>query len=63
MYLFTNKGTKNIKITIRLLIPILQIRMLWPAMSTNFTQNWREHCSSIKSLIQAGKLFIKPSFP
>ena len=33
------------KITIRLIIPILRICILWPAMSTNFTQNWREHCT------------------
>ena len=45
MYLCTNKGKNMIKITIRLIIPILQIRILWPAMSTNFTQNWREHCT------------------
>ena len=32
------------KITIKLIISILQIRILRPAMSTNFTQNWREHC-------------------
>ena len=38
------KKTKSMtKITIRLMIPILQTQILWPAMSTNFTQNWREH--------------------
>ena len=40
MYSCTNKGKNVIKIAVRLMIPILQ-----PAMSTNFTQNWREHCS------------------
>ena len=43
MYLCTNKGKNMIKITIRLIIPILRIRILQPAVPTNFTQNWREH--------------------
>ena len=47
MYFCINKGKHIIKITIRLINPILRIRILWPAMSTNFTQNWREHCIDI----------------
>ena len=43
MYLCTNKGKNMTKITIRLMIPILQI--LQPATLTNFTQNWRKHCT------------------
>ena len=45
MYLSTNKGKNMSKITIRLMIPILQIQILLPTMSTNFTQNWKEHCT------------------
>ena len=44
MYLCTNKAKNMTKITIRLFIPILQIHILWTAMSTNITQNWWEHC-------------------
>ena len=44
MYLCTNKGKNMTKIAIRLIIPILRIQILRPAMLTNFTQNWREHC-------------------
>ena len=42
MYLCTNKSKNMTKITFRLIIAILR-----PAMSTNFTQNWREHCTYI----------------
>ena len=34
MYLCTNKGKNMTKITIKLIIPILRIRVLRPAMST-----------------------------
>ena len=43
MYLYTNKGKNMTKITIRLMIPILRIQILWPAMSTNLPQNWKKH--------------------
>ena len=49
MYLCTNKGKNMTKITIRLIIPILRIRILRPAMLTNFTQNLGEHCMEILS--------------
>ena len=49
MYLCTNKGKIMTKITIRLINPILRIRMLQPAMLTNFTQNWREDCTTHKT--------------
>ena len=45
MYLCTNNGKNMTKITIRLMIPILLSGILQPAMSTNFTQTWREHCN------------------
>ena len=44
MNLCTNKGKNIIKITIKLMIQILQIQILRPTMLTNFAQNWREHC-------------------
>ena len=47
MYLFTNKGKIMTKITIRLMIPILRIQIVRLAMSTNFTQNWKEHCTVV----------------
>ena len=33
------------KTTIRIKIPILRICILGLVMSTNFTQNWKEHCT------------------
>ena len=45
MHLSTNKGKIIIKITIRLMIPILRIQILRPAMPTNFMQNWKKHCT------------------
>ena len=47
MYLCTNKSKNITQITIRLINPILRILILRPAMLTNFTQNWREHCTTL----------------
>ena len=45
MYLCKNKGKNMTKIVKRLMIPILRIHILRPAMSNNFTQNWRLYCT------------------
>ena len=47
MYLCKNKGKNMTETTIKLMIPILRIWILRPAKSSNFTQNWREHCTLI----------------
>ena len=54
MYICVQTRAKMTEITIRLMIPILQtpilqIQILRPAMLTNFTQNWREHCTDLTS--------------
>ena len=43
MYLCTNKGKNMTKITIRLMIPILRIQVLWPVMLTNLQQNLKKY--------------------
>ena len=45
MYLCTNEDKNKIKITIRLMIPILRTCILRLSMLTNFTQNWMEPCN------------------
>ena len=51
MYLCTNKDKTMTQITIRLIDPILRVSILQPVMSTNFTQNWREHCTKVHTLL------------
>ena len=58
MYLCKNKGKNMTKITIRLMIPMLRIQILQLAMSTNFTQNWREHCTVKYSVVQICYNFV-----
>ena len=41
------------------MIPILRIQILRPAMWTNFTQNWREHCNRKNTITNN---FVKKGF-